>query len=67
MKAYIRKKNSSTWHWELECPQYPENGSVILVYRKPTEGELCSLCRQIEAEGSQKAHSQELFGEDNLL
>ncbi len=64
MKVYIKEKNKNLWHWELECPLYPEISEVVRVYGKPPEGEFCSICRQIEAEGANKSSSKEVLGDD---
>jgi len=67
MKVYVTDKNKFIWHWELECPQYPESSDVKRVYKKPSKGELCTICKQIEAEGKHKSRSREMFGDDNLI
>jgi hypothetical protein len=67
MKVYVRDKKKGIWHWELECPKYPENKEVEKVYKKPDKGELCTLCRQIEAEGKYKTRTREILEEDNLV
>jgi hypothetical protein len=67
MKVYIRDKNKDIWHWELECPHYPESSEVERVYKKPSKGELCTLCKQIEAEGKNKTRSRDILGEDSLI
>lgn len=67
MKVYIRDKKRRIWHWELECPKYPEKKTVEKVYKKPVNGELCTLCKQIEAEGKHKTRTREMFGDDNLI
>lgn len=67
MKVYVRNKIEIIWHWELECPQYPENGEIERVYRKPSKGEFCSICKQIEAEGKNRSSSREILGDDSLI
>ncbi len=67
MKVYVCGKNKTVWHWELECPKYPESSDVKRVYKKPSDGELCTLCKQIEAEGKYKSRSRDILGDDNLL
>jgi hypothetical protein len=67
MKVYIRKKNNSVWHWELECPEYPENNEVERQYKKPEKDELCTICIQIEAEGKKKVNFREIFDDDSLI
>jgi hypothetical protein len=66
MKIYIRKKDDHKWHWVFECPEYPEGDKIEKIYRKPSDEELCTVCKRIEAEGRQKGETKEIINDENL-
>lgn len=67
MKVYVKKKNKKYWHWELECPNYPEIETVDKIYLKPEKEKLCSICLQIEARGKNIFQNKDISGDDYLI
>ena len=48
MKYRKRKgEKYDAWHWRKECPQWPKSDYKTR-NRKPTSGELCTICRRID-------------------
>jgi hypothetical protein len=75
MTIYIKRKNENLWHWKKQCRQYPtanflddntENVDLELSYDKPSTGNLCTQCAQIEEDENIKMHSKEIIGDDDL-
>ena len=48
--AYRKKKGAATWHWCLNCRDWPKS-DYDERYTKPTDGELCNQCKAKEAAG----------------
>lgn len=44
MAVYRRKEGSETWHWCINCPDYPTGDNVTVRHTKPEYGTLCPVC-----------------------
>ena len=46
MITYVRRDASDTWHWRIDCSNYPYNVPTVAEHSdgRPTTGELCDQC-----------------------
>jgi len=55
MATYRRKKNSDTWHWCKNCPDWPKSDYVEESHpgkERPSYGELDNKCLSSENKGT---------------
>lgn len=49
-RTYVKGKDSYTWHWCKNCPQYPRGTDVDRMDDYPITGDLCDQCLAKAAE-----------------
>ena len=54
MASYRRKMGSDTWHWCMNCSNYPLRPVSEVSATKPTSGELCKECKEKDSRGDCK-------------